>query len=310
MDDLFDSAEMEPDGPETARINAEAEQALFEILEPSLPEPDAMALAKVLPEDFNLPQLLRFLPDPRLKQKLDAQAATALAIKVEGEAGLATADRALVALRAGVKEIEDCFAEPTTLANTLHKRLTGLRADFVKNGSAAVSQLNSKVYMETRRIEAEKAQERRRNQDIADQEARESARQAVSEAAQTGLPQEVVQEMAKAAETATAPPVAPAPAPLLRGTTTVEKWKARLKGTLPEGEPNPAVKDLTTAQQAALLDLLAAIVEGHAPLAALKELDWGYLNKRAESEKTKLPLAGLEAFDAGSVRAKPQGRRK
>jgi len=113
--------------------------------------------------------------------------------------------------------------------------------------------------------------------------------------------------MKEQAKVATAPPVAsPLHVPALRETSTVQNWKARLKGTLADDEPNPDVADLTPAQQAAVMELLAAIVAGSEKLACI-QLNWSFLNAQAKGSRSTLRIAGIEAFDAGGTRAK--GRR-
>jgi hypothetical protein len=94
----------------------------------------------------------------------------------------------------------------------------------------------------------------------------------------------------------------PTPAPVLRGSTTVTTWKARLAGT-PASTNRTLHREFTPAQRAKVLELLPAIVDGKAPLAAV-EINWPYLNKRAKADKSTLAIAGIEAYEEGSVRAK------
>lgn len=294
MDNPFDDLLLEPD----------------ETIEPDVLPPlptESLALSRSLPQDFNLPLLLQFLPDVRLKQKVDALAAQALAIDVTKDGGLKLADAALGRVKDGLAEIERDFADPTSLANQLHKRLTGLRADFSAAGTDACSVVSKRVYTETQRLAALAAETRRKTQEAADKEAQDAARKAAEEAAKAGVPKEVVSEMKQAAKTATAPPVAQVSTPLLTRNTVKADWRARLVGTLPESdEPNPAVKDMTPVELASLGTLVHAIAIKQVPLPAIKELDWGYLNKRASAEKTTMQIPGLEAYDAGRVQAKPR----
>lgn len=307
MTNMFDDLELEPEG-DAPRLAMDPE-----VVDEGYVDPGKMVpfnLQRALPDSFDLQLLLRFLPDPLLKKKLDAEAARAVQLVVTGPSGLKAADASLVAMRAAIKEIETCFDEPTSLANSLHKRLTGLRSDFCANGEAAIKRLNASVYAENQRVEREAEAIRRKNQEAADADARKAAFAAAEEAKKTGMPAEVVQEMQAAAQTVTASPIAAPPRPAMTGSTAAPKWMARLKDTLPEAEPNPDVADMTPAQLASLKELLAAVVGGaESPAAVIKTLNWGYLNTKAKAEKTTLALPGLEAFDAGSVRAKP-GRRK
>lgn len=300
MDNPFDDLLLEPD--ELLDDEAAIEP---EVLPPAATE--QLALTRSLPQDFNLPLLLQFLPDVRLKQKVDALAAQALAIDVTKDGGLKLADAALGRVKDGLAEIERDFADPTSLANQLHKRLTGLRADFSAAGTDACSVVSKRVYTETQRLAALAAETRRKTQEAADKEAQAAARKAAEEAAKAGVAKEVVTEMKQAAKTATAPPVAQVSTPLLTRNTVKADWRARLVGTLPESdEPNPAVKDMTPVELASLKTLIHAVDVGQVPLAAISELNWSYLNKRAAAERTTMQIDGLEAFDAGRVSAKPK----
>lgn len=298
MPDMFAGLELEP----------EDETSAPEVLPPL--EPGALALARSLPQDFDLPLLLQFLPDIRLKQKVDALAAQALAIDVTTPTGLQDADAALGRVKDGLKEILQNFSEPTSLAHQLHVRLTGLRADFGAAGTSAETVVGKRIYAENTRRAAVEAEERRKVQEAADAEAREAARKAAAEAAKSGVAKEVVAEMKQAAKTATAPPVAARTAPALTRNTALPDWRVRLEGTLTEAEEaHPCVADMTAPELASLKTLLHAIVVGQVPLAAIKELNWGYLDKRAGAEKTTMLIPGLVAYDAGSVRARPRRRR-
>lgn len=258
--------------------------------------------------DFDLETLLTFLPDVRLKQRAEALAAEALAVDVKTDGGLQLADVRLGLVRAAVRDIEAGFEEPTSLANQLHKRLTGLRADFCTPARAAIDTVERRIYDEQRRLKALADEDRRKAQAEADRLVREAARKTVEEARKSGVSKEQVEEMREVAKTVVAPPVARREPPPLASSSVVEKWKVRLAGTPAEDEPHPAVKDLTNAQRASLFLLLRAVLDGKAPVSVIKELDWGYLDKRAASERTALALPGLEAYDAGSVRAKPARR--
>jgi hypothetical protein len=90
-------------------------------------------------------------------------------------------------------------------------------------------------------------------------------------------------------------------------TSIVERWRARLRGTPPEADPNPEMDALSLAQQQQVRTFLRAVADGRVPLTAIA-INWSYLNKRAAAEKGTLDLPEMEAFDEGGVRAKG-GRR-
>lgn len=261
-------------------------------------------LVEILPADFPLPLLAKFVPNLALRTASDGAAAYALALNIEGAAGLQAADIALTTLRGSLKAIDAHFDEPTKIANDLHKRLTGIRGEWQASGAEAVKVVGQRVFTEQRRLQAAADEERRKAQDEANQRAREEARRQAAEAAKNQAPAPVVEEMKRQAETVTAPPVAaPTPAPVMRGSTTVTTWKARIAGTPATDEPNPETNDLTPAQRTKVLELLKAILDGKAPLAAI-EVAWPYLNKRAKADKSTLAIAGIEAYEEGGVRAK------
>lgn len=266
-----------------------------------------LPLMEVLSADFPLPLLTKFVPDARLKLASDEAARHALAIEVTGAEGLQRADYALTSLRACQKRIEESFAEPTEIANRLHKRLTSVRGEWLESGAAALKTVNGRVYTEQQRLERIAADERRKAQEDADRQTREARQREADAAAKQHAPPEVVEELQRQAETATAPPVpTPTPAPVLQNSTTVTTWKARLAGSHADADPNPKMADVPMGQRRAVFDLLRAIVDGKAPITAL-ELNWAVLNARAKSDKSTLAIPGIEAFADGSVRAK--GRR-
>lgn len=292
--------------PEPAIEPAEAPAVLTPAADEALAPAAIPALMRVLPADFPLATLLTFLPDIKLKQEVDDAAARALAIDVAEH--LAEADAALVPVRDGLKAIEEGFRLPCDIANKLHKRLTGLRADFMAGGEAAAKEVGRRIYAENSRRQQAADEAKRKAQEEADRQARDEAKRAAEQAKKSAAPAAVVAVLEQRAETATAPPVAtPAPAPVLQHSTAVAKWKARPEGTMPGGDPNPATKDLTAPQQASVLRLLQAIVEGKASMS-LVEVNWANANKRASAEGKTMAIPGLEAFDEGGTRAKG-GRR-
>lgn len=271
--------------------------------EPAEP-PAAVALMQVLPTDFPLPGLIRFVPDVRLRQAADQATVYALGVEVHGREGLERADVAVTALRTSLKEIEDHFAEPVDTANKLHKRLTGLRADWIERGTAAVKTVGSRIWAEKNRLDAIDREAARKQQEEEDRKAREIARQEAEAAQKAQAPAPVVEELQQRAKTATAPPVQPAAPPQkLQGSSVVTTWKARIAGTPGSDDPNPDTEALTPAQRLEVFKLLKAILDGRAPIAAIA-LNYSYLNKRAKADKSTLQIPGIEAFEEGSVRAK------
>lgn len=300
--------DMEPDDEPTAQAPALAEPVLTGDVLPAAP--DDLALQQVMPENFPLLTLLRFLPDVRLKKAVESAAAAVLAIDVTAPDGLARLDAAMPVLREAIDNSDASFDDPVGLANQLHKRLTGLRGDFRKPGIEAQATGNERIKSEKRRRDALDQEAKRVAQAAADKQAREAVAQAAKEAAARNAPKEVVQALKREAKTATAPPVyVPPSAAPLKNTSVVESWKCRLKGTPDGAEPNPAMDELTLAQQQQVRSIFKAIAEGWVPLTAAS-LDWSYLNKRAGAEKTTFDMHELEAFDEGGTRSKPGTRSK
>lgn len=282
--------EIEPDAPEVLPAGDPAGE---------------LVLARSLPEGFNLPALLRFLPDVRLKQRADALAADALAIDVTVEGGLVAADEALAPLRESVTEIETCFEDPTSLANQLHKRLTGLRTDFCTAAKAALETVSKRIAAEKRRLDQVALEAQRAAQAAADKQARADAQKAADAAKAAGQSKTVVAQLKEQAKVAVAPPVAsPVRTPVLASTSVVAKWKARFVGSPADADPNPEVADMTADQQEQLRRVLLAVGNGQLPLAVCAGLDWSYLNKRAAAEKKTFEMPQLEAFDEGGTRKK------
>ena len=106
------------------------------------------------------------------------------------------------------------------------------------------------------------------------------------------------------AKVTTAPPViSSTPAPALRSTSTVEKWKARFVGTPDGSEVNPDMADLTPAQQESARQFFMAIATGQLSLA-LASVNWSEVNRKAHAERSTFLVAGLEAVDIGGLRSK------
>lgn len=297
--------------PDTVDIEPDVESDGLAIA-PDTPEPSAAAasllstgLIEILPADFPLPILARFIPNPALRVAADQAAAYAASIAVAGPEGLQRADLALTALRTSLKAIDEHFEEPTKIANDLHKRLTGIRGEWQSRGKQTIENVGRAMYTEQRRLDAIAAEERRQAQAEADRLARETARREAQAAAAAQAPAPVVEELQRQAETATAPPVAPSPSapPVMKGSTTVTTWKARIAGTPGADDPNPETAELSPAQRVQVLVLLKAILDGRAPITAI-EMNWKVLNARAKADKSTLAIPGIEAYEEGSVRAK------
>lgn len=267
-----------------------------------------MALVEILPPEFELPKLTMFVPDRALKARLDAATDYALGVDVKAEGGLTLADTAAATVRAELKAIEAHFAEPTEIANKVHKRLTGLRGEWLQPGEDAVRTVGRRIAQEKSRLDALAADERRKAQAEADRIAREQRQREVEQAKAAGAPPVVVEQMTQAAKVATAPPVpvTTTAAPLAH-TTVTKTWKARVKGTPADAEPLPDTAALTPAQHLQVVELLKAIVAGDVPIVAVK-LNESYLNSRAKAEKSTLTIPGFEAFEDVGTRSKP-GRR-
>lgn len=277
------------------------------------PEPRTLSLEpaplmQVLPADFELPKLIRFVPDVRLKEAADAATRYALAVEVSGPEGVARADVALTALRTSLNAISENFVDAAKLANDLHKQITGKRAEWLEPGTNAVRVVGNRIATEQLRLKRIADEERRRLQEEEDRKARELARKRAEEAAKANAPKPVVDEMRKKAETVTAPPVATTAAepPKLSGQTVVKTWMSRVVGTPADAEPNPTIAEMSPALLAEVMVLLKAITEGRAPITAI-EINWSVCNQRAKSDKSTMNIPGLEAFESVGVRAK--GRR-
>jgi hypothetical protein len=260
-------------------------------------------LTAILPAQFPLATLLRFMPDVALKRRVEQRAADALAINVADEDGPQRADKALADLRLAMDAALECFKDPTSLAHQLHTRLTGLRADFVSAGESALSVVGKRVFVEQQARKAKAEEERKRRQAEADAQAKRELEAAAKEAAARKAPKGVVAQLKAAAKTATAPPVATfSPAPL-SSSTTVTTWKARFVDTDDDAEINPETCELTPAQQKAARDFFRAVAEGEVPLVCAA-VNWSEVNRRANADRTTFEMAGLEAVEVGGLRAK------
>jgi hypothetical protein len=266
-------------------------------------------LMQILPADFPLPSLTRFVPNPAIKDALDAAVANANAVVVKdaGLQGLTAADAALDALHTAILTAVDHFKEPADIANRLHKSITGTRSEWVAAAEAAKVWIGKQIYAEKQRLEDIARAERRRQQDEADQRERDAAAQRLKDAQANQAPAQVVEALKEQVKTAVAPPVPVTQTLALGSTTTVETWKARIKGTPADADPNPDIDNLSEAQWQKVQALLLDIASGAAPRKAIA-LNWSYLNDRAKGDGTTLAITSIEAFKEGGARAK--GRRK
>lgn len=272
---------------------------------PALVAREPLGLMQLLPADFPLPSLIRFVPDQRLKVAIDDAVAKALAIDVVGPDGIKAADLALGDVRDNVKAARQHFEEPAAQAHALHASITSRRGEWVKPGEDAVAVVGRRIAAERARLQAIADEERRKAQEEANRLERERRRKEAEAAEQAKAPAAVVETMRQEAARAQAPPVPAAAAapPELSRNTVVTTWKARLKGTPADAEPNPEVGEMSLAQVGEVKALLQAIVEGKAPLACIA-IDWSYVNKRAKAEERAMEIPGLEAFAESGTRAK------
>ena len=270
--------------------------------------PAALAIAEVLPSDFPLPALVRWVPNLALRRELQQVTGDALGIDVRGAGCLQAADIALGRLRATIKTVEQHFEEPADIAYRLHKRITGLRSEWLHDAVDTVQVVGRRIAVENQRLKAISYYHLLNYHEKADAETREQRRREAEAAAKQGAPEPIVQQMRHAAAVATAAPVPVNPiAPTLASTTVTKTWRARIAGTPADAEPRPAMADLSPAQQLEVRKLLGEIVAGRLPLTLL-ELNYSALNDRAKAEKGTLAIPGIEAYEDIGTRAKP-GRR-
>lgn len=292
--------------PETAEVPAGPAQ-------PATPAA-SLAVMEILPADFPLPILTRFVPDVRLRTAADEAARYALSIEVSGPEGLQAADAALGVIRTSLKDIEDHFAEPKDIANRLHKSITGTLAEWLSTGKGAADTVGRRIYTETQRLKRIEEEARRKAQEEENRRAREEARRRAEEAAKAQAPPAIVENLQKQAEVAQAAPVSTpsmfaGSASVLQHSTLTKRWTCTIAGTPREAETQqPDTEEMTEAQQATFRELLKAIVEGREPLVAVSP-NWKYLNKRAKADEGLFKMTGIDAYDAGGTRAKGARRK-
>lgn len=273
---------------------------------------DAMAAQtpEVLAADTDLPPLIRFIPNPAIKARVDEALtyAKSITVALQGAEAIARADTALGALRSAITTALDHFEDPVSVVNKEHKRLTGARAEWTDEAQATIKKIGRDIFNEQRRLDDLEAAEKRKQQEIEDQRVRDAAAKEAKHAEASGAPAAVVEDLKQQSLTATAPPVsAPSTAPPLRHNSVAGTWKSRIKGTPADAEPNPDLTEITPAQRAHVLALLKAIIDGKEDLTCI-EINWKKLNGQAKADKSALAITGIESFQDGGVRAKP-GRR-
>lgn len=303
MSDLLEELALEP-CEELALEPEPVPAAVVAAVEAATALPAPAALMQVLPADFPLPTLIRFVPDPALRTAADDAAKYALSLEVREAEGVQRADAALTALRSAIKAIETSFKDPAEIANQLHKQITGTRAEWCATAKGALDLVGKRVATELRRLQTEAQERARKAQEEEDRKERDRRRQEAAAAEKAQAPAPVVQQMRQQAETATAPPVTvSAPAPKLTGSSAVGTWKARIAGTPASDAPNPSMADLTPAQRAKVCELLRAILDGHASLTLL-DLNWSGLNARAKAERSAFSIPGFESFEDLGLRGR------
>jgi hypothetical protein len=300
--------EIAPDEPATSAL-ANPAVAIGHLWSASTPVvSNAPALMQILPSDFPLPALIRFVPDPAIKAALDRAVSHALSLEVKGggQDALAKADLAVTALSDALKAVDAHFEEPASIANQLHKQITGVRAVWGAEGKAAKEIVGRSIWNELKRLTDIENERRRQEQEEANRVARLQAEADAAAAEKNNAPKQVVEQLKARVETAVAPPVPVAPPAKMAGTSVVTTWKARIKGTPAEAEANPKMAELTEGQLLQVKELMRAIVAGTAP-ATCFEINWSVMNGRAKSDKGTMRITGFEAFESGGVRSK--GRR-
>lgn len=258
----------------------------------------------------DLALLLQFVPPVELKHEADRLAREATALVVTGKEAVEAGDALIGKLTAAITEIDNGFDEPVSLAHQLHKRMTGLRADFRAEAAKALATVKVLVRDEAARLEDLAQAAAKSLQAAADKDARRDARAAVEEAKAGGASPAELKDLRSMARTATAPPVAsPLAAPTRRATIDVEKWKARFRGTPKGAEPNPEMSELTTEQQALVCELMHAAADRKPGTKLVYfSINWAEINRDAHAQKSTFQCPTLEAFNQGVTKTVPQKR--
>lgn len=265
-----------------------------------------LRVAEVLPADFPLDALMQFVPDQQLKDELDRAVAYAQTLNVthEGQAGIDRGDAAVTAIKTAIKNIEKNFERPCQLADGVHKSLTSKRATWIKNGLLMAKNLGRRVADETLRLAGEADAQRRKDQEAANARAREDAAKEVQVAQAAGAPPSVVEQLREQVDTAVAPPVAGPSFSAPKSNSVTKTWKARIKGTPADAEPNPAMAEITPMQRPHILAAMKAVIDGALPITVF-EINWKVVNGRAKGEEAQMVMPGFEAFADTGLRSKP-----
>jgi hypothetical protein len=274
----------------------------------SLPPP--AGIAQILPADFQLPRLIRFVPDLAVKARLDAAVDHLEKVSVSGLAGLEAADQSMAAVRDCLKATDEVFREAAADADQVHKSITGERARWKSRGLELLEKRGTQVARERKRIDEEEATANRKEQEDANRLERERLAAEAEKQASLGAPAAVVEVMKAQAATAQAAPVSrpvrSSAAAAMSHSTAVEEWKARLQGTLAEADDQqPELKDLTPAQVTSLRAfLLHAATTGQD--LGLIAIDWPAAKNRAKADGKTMNVPGFESYKDYSTRAKPK----
>jgi hypothetical protein len=289
-------------GLEIAPDEAQGAPAVLQV------QPEPTPLMHILPADFPLPALIKFVPDPALKAALDQASAYALSIEVKGggKDALAKADLAVTALADAIKAFEANFEDAAAIANRLHKQITSARSEGAAAGKQAKDAIGRAIYAELKRLTDEENERRRLEQEEHNRIAREQAAKEAAAAEKNNAPKQVVEQLKQRVETAVAPPVPVAPSVKMASTSVVTTWKARIKGTPADANQNPDMAEITPEQREQVIEMLKGIVAGTVPITVIA-LNWSVLNGRAKSDKGTLAITGIEAYADGGVRSR--GRR-
>lgn len=280
-------------------------------IEPDESEAPALPVSALLPASVELPLLIRFVPDTRLKEAVSVASLAAAGVDVRGAEGLERADQALEAVRQAVKAVKATFEEPCRVADKLHKRVTEMRADWIEAGEAAITVVGRRIYVEQQRLKALDHEARRKAQAEADAQAKAEARLRAEEAARTEAPAEVVVSLQEQIETARAAPVhvEPAASPL-KNTTIVKNWTVTVKGTPRDDElQQPSVEIATEWQRQQLDVLMSAILAKQAPVICVT-WNWPAITKLVKAAESTFSVDGLDAYDAGGVKGKATRRKR
>lgn len=309
---IFEEDDATPEAKAAAFVQgldiAPDDDPIAQVLEAGVPLALQQPLMQILPADFPLPALIRFVPDPAIKAALDQAVSYALTLEIKGggQPALDQADRAVTALSDALKTVDAHFEEPAAIANQLHKQITSVRGEWAKAGKEAKDTIGRAIYAELKRLTDLENERRRQEQDAANALARQQAEADAKAAEKNQAPPQVVEQLKKRVETAVAPPV-PVAAPVkMAGTSVVTTWKARIKGTPADADPNPDMAEITPEQRDQVIEMLKGIVAGTVPITVI-ELSWSVLNARAKSDKGTLAITGIEAYADGAVRSR--GRR-